>query len=91
MRSRLLILIAVNFIATVFLSAFAASMTGLADGPRTIAHLGPEHVPVFVSGQEGYHTYRIPSLIATRKGTLLAFCEGRKKAAAAMPATSTCF
>lgn len=33
---------------------------------------------VFVSGQEGYHTYRIPSLITTAKGTLLAFCEGRK-------------
>ena len=37
-----------------------------------------EQTPIFVSGQEGYHTYRIPSLIATRKGALLAFCEGRK-------------
>ena len=34
--------------------------------------------PVFVSGQGGYHTYRIPSLIVTSKGTVLAFCEGRK-------------
>jgi sialidase-1 len=34
---------------------------------------------VFVSGQDGYHTYRIPALITTKKGTLLAFCEGRKK------------
>jgi sialidase-1 len=34
---------------------------------------------VFVSGTDGYHTYRIPSLIVTKKGTLLAFCEGRKK------------
>ncbi len=33
---------------------------------------------VFVSGKEGYHTFRIPSLLATRQGTLLAFCEGRK-------------
>ena len=33
---------------------------------------------VFVSGKQGYHTYRIPSLIVTQKGTLLAFCEGRK-------------
>ena len=33
---------------------------------------------VFVSGQEGYHTFRIPSLMVTAKGTTLAFCEGRK-------------
>lgn len=33
---------------------------------------------VFVSGSDGYHTYRIPSLLTTKKGTLLAFCEGRK-------------
>jgi sialidase-1 len=34
---------------------------------------------VFVSGQDGYHTYRIPAAIVTPKGTLLAFCEGRRK------------
>ncbi|NQT01058.1 MAG: exo-alpha-sialidase [Planctomycetes bacterium] len=33
---------------------------------------------VFVSGRDGYHTYRIPALLTTKKGTLLAFCEGRK-------------
>lgn len=44
--------------------------------PAAAANL--EHVPVFVSGRDGYHTYRIPSLIVTPKGTLLAFCEGRK-------------
>jgi len=33
---------------------------------------------VFVNGEDGYHTYRIPALLATKKGTLLAFCEGRK-------------
>src|SRR5258705_10286373 len=35
-------------------------------------------VDLFVAGQEGYHTYRIPSLLPTPKGTLLAFAEGRK-------------
>ncbi len=34
---------------------------------------------VFVSGEGGYHTYRIPSVLVTKKGTVLAFCEGRRK------------
>ena len=33
---------------------------------------------VFESGKEGYHTFRIPSIITTKNGTLIAFCEGRK-------------
>jgi sialidase-1 len=33
---------------------------------------------VFVCGREGYNTFRIPAIIATTKGALLAFCEGRK-------------
>ncbi|MCS7306230.1 MAG: exo-alpha-sialidase [Thermoguttaceae bacterium] len=37
-----------------------------------------EHVDVYISGQDGYHTYRIPSVLVTPKGTVLAFCEGRK-------------
>jgi sialidase-1 len=34
-------------------------------------------VDVFVGGQDGYPAYRIPALIATKRGTLLAFAEGR--------------
>jgi sialidase-1 len=30
------------------------------------------------SGEGGYHTYRIPALVVTPSGVLLAFCEGRK-------------
>lgn len=35
-------------------------------------------IELYVSGSEGYHTYRIPALLVSKKGTVLAFCEGRK-------------
>lgn len=36
-----------------------------------------EQQDIFIAGRDGYHSYRIPSLIVTKNGTLLAFCEGR--------------
>lgn len=33
---------------------------------------------VFVAGQEGYNTWRIPAVMWAKNGDLLAFCEGRK-------------
>lgn len=33
---------------------------------------------LFVAGMEGYHTFRIPALVVTANGSLLAICEGRK-------------
>jgi len=38
----------------------------------------PKTTDLFVSGKGGYHTYRIPAIVVTTKGTVLAFCEGRK-------------
>ena len=33
----------------------------------------PVESDVFVAGKDGYHTYRIPALLVTKAGTLLAF------------------
>jgi sialidase-1 len=41
----------------------------------------PPRLDVFRAGEGGYHSYRIPALIVSPKGTLLAFCEGRKNSA----------
>jgi sialidase-1 len=37
-----------------------------------------DQTDVFVAGTEGYHTFRIPALIAAKNDTVLAICEGRK-------------
>src|SRR6185503_18957190 len=36
---------------------------------------------VFIAGQGGYHTYRIPAIVVATNGAVLAFCEGRKNGA----------
>ena len=36
-----------------------------------------QRVAVFISGEEGYKSFRIPAIVQTPKGDLLAFCEGR--------------
>ena len=38
----------------------------------------PVSILLFDSGKEGYPRYRIPALVTTTKGTVLAICEGRK-------------
>jgi sialidase-1 len=50
-----------------------------AAGAAESSAAAPRQTPIFTSGEGGYHTYRIPALTVTAKGTLLAFCEGRKK------------
>jgi sialidase-1 len=53
-----------------------ASLVALVLIATNSAAAEPTKVDVFVNG-DGYGAYRIPSLICTPKGTLLAFCEGR--------------
>ena len=47
-----------------------------------VSAFAPDNAPVltdvFVSGTDGYHTYRIPVIVVTTNKTVLAFCEGRK-------------
>jgi len=66
------------YLCALTLIAFAAD-----PNPKTVrGEAALERHDVFVSGQEGYHTYRIPALVVSRRGTVLAFCEGRKSSAA---------
>lgn len=61
---RLLHAVAVVALSNLF--ALSAHATGIAEQA------------LFVSGEGGYKTYRIPALLTTTTGALLAFCEGRK-------------
>ncbi len=48
---------------------------------HTASHLAPaalEQTVFWAAGEDGYHTYRIPALLVTAQGSVLAFCEGRK-------------
>ncbi|MCY2993931.1 MAG: sialidase family protein [Planctomycetota bacterium] len=33
---------------------------------------------LFVAGEDGYATYRIPGIVVTQRGTILAYCAARK-------------
>ncbi len=68
---------ALQLVCISLLTCFAS---GVRAAPEAITSpQQPQNTDVFVSGRDGYHTYRIPALLTTKKGTLLAFCEGRKK------------
>lgn len=59
-----------------FIAAVLSIGAGLSTAWTSAEALGEA---LFTSGQGGYHTYRIPSLVVTKAGSLLAFCEGRGK------------
>jgi sialidase-1 len=47
-----------------------------------LAAAATAQVELYRAGEGAYQSYRIPALIRTPKGTLLAFCEGRKNSGA---------
>lgn len=59
--------------ATAVLVLLGAALTASVD-----AQPAPILSPVYTASEGGYHTYRIPAIVVSTNGTVLAFCEGRK-------------
>ena len=70
------------FLSTMWLVAGVALGQEPIDSADATGGPGAATVVVWQAGADGYHTYRIPALVVTTQGSVLAFCEGRKTSSA---------
>jgi sialidase-1 len=59
-------------------ASFSVAVVAVAAGSAEDIAKDTHRQDLFTCGANGYKAYRIPALVVTVKGTLLAFCEGRK-------------
>ena len=64
-----------RFLATSLLAIVACPLLSSIDAVAVEVR----QIDLFVGEMDGYDTYRIPAALVTPKGTVLAFCEGRRK------------
>jgi sialidase-1 len=55
----------------------AALLAAFVRGPSNAAEPLLEKIDLFEAGKDGYALYRIPGIVVTAKGTVLAYCEAR--------------
>lgn len=59
-------------------AALFAALAALPAAALAATPASPGQTTLWTAGLDGYHTYRIPALLVTTRGSVLAFCEGRK-------------
>jgi len=63
-----------DFLGAALLATAGAAMTSSA----AVAEPSLEKLDLFEAGTGGYAVYRIPGVVVTKRGTMLAYCEARK-------------